>query len=111
MAFREERNVTAPFCVMMKAQTDLARIYWNGIVCRQALYYSKSEPICVQIKIFFAKNDWVLPVKTQDVVENPCCAYNSEKIIIYKKGIVMYNIVTVELGIVPLEGTGIGMLS
>ena len=50
-------------------------------------------------------------MKTHYVVENPCFAYNSAKIIIYKKGIVMYNIVTVELGKVPLEGTGRGMLS
>ena len=49
--------------------------------------------------------------KTQDVVQNRFAAYYSEKFIIYKWVIVMYNKVSVKLGKVALEGTRRGMLS
>ena len=66
--------------------------------------------MCTKSK-FFVNFRGISPAKTHHVVEKCRFSYNSEKIIIYKKGIVMYNIVTVELGKVPLEGTGRGMLS
>ena len=73
----------------------------TGVCCRNCAKNKKYT----KIFLFFPQS------KTQDVVQNRFAAYYSEKFIIYKRVRVMYNKVTVKLGIVALEGIRSGMLS
>ena len=72
---------------------------------------AKRRRICAEQERYLKNKMLIYQGKTQDVVQNRFAAYYSEKFIIYKWVIVMYNKVSVKLGKVALEGIRRGMLS